>query len=58
MTDVPTHPPTQDDQMYTDLHAIYVINTLNEAFCEQHYARCPPSEELDTHCGKVCPMRG
>ena len=30
-----------------------MVNTLNEAFCEQHYERCPPSEELDTECGRV-----
>ena len=36
-----------------DLLSVEVPLTLNEAFCEHHRRRCPPSDELERECGKV-----
>jgi hypothetical protein len=33
--------------------SVEVPLTLNEAFCEHHRKRCPPSDELERECGKV-----
>lgn len=36
-----------------DLLSVEVPLTLNEAFCEHHRRRCPPSDELERECGRV-----
>jgi len=39
-----------------DLLSVEVPLTLNEAFCEHHRRRCPPSEELERECGEVAAL--
>ncbi|KAL4451469.1 hypothetical protein ABPG75_007131 [Micractinium tetrahymenae] len=54
-----SHPPRLSDfntsgyQLFRDLMAIQPVITLNEAFCERHRRRCPPSEQLQAECARA-----
>ena len=39
-----------------DLLSVEVPLTLNEAFCEHHRRRCPPSDELERECDQALPL--
>lgn len=36
-----------------NLYSILTVNTLNEAFCERHFLKCPSHEEMDRECARV-----
>lgn len=44
---------TQGMSLMRDLYSVLTINTLNEAFCERHFLKCPPHEEMERECAKV-----
>ena len=48
--------PAQGLHLLQDLLSVEVPLTLNEAFCEHHRRRCPPSDELERECGQVSLM--
>lgn len=53
----PPHPrdlPEASDRLrYSHLIAIETVNTLNEAYCQRHMRKCPPSPQLLKVCGEV-----